>query len=379
VNSRERIRTTLKKRLRADRVPWTFNFGATQGFNPGLLSRFKKHMGIRGPLADYFDYDIYPVLDPDGDEGKAGLEALVSIIDLNSNGIRLEDYYDPGSLPQGGYLDAWGIYHHPWPGDVTFEVYIPPLKNVTDLRTLRAFPSPTLDAASLQEAKADIERIKSRKQKMTVSYCGSVYEWTKSIRGEDAFFVDLYENPEFVETLVEKVADFTLSFSGALQAAGLDVLSYYDDFGAQDRLQISPRHWRRFIKPAWARIWKIIKERNKDTIIFLHSCGCVEEVIPDLIEIGLDVLHPIQPETMDVYRIASQYQSALALWGTISCQKTLPLGKPEDVEREIAERVERIGSKGAFMVSPANIMGPDVPLQNIEAFFKACQKYCAGF
>jgi uroporphyrinogen decarboxylase len=79
---------------------------------------------------------------------------------------------------------------------------------------------------------------------------------------------------------------------------------------------------------------------------------------------------------MNVYRIAGEYQKDLALWGTISCQKTLPLGSPKDVEREIAERVERIGSKGAFIVSPANIMGPDVPLQNIEAFFKACQKYC---
>lgn len=376
MNSRERIYITLKERKLADKIPWTFNFGGTLAFNPTLLTNYKKHMNIDVPICEYFNYDVFHVLDPDGDKSKVGLDALVSTISYIKNGIKLEDYFDVENIPKGGYLDAWGIYHYPWPKDITFEVYIAPLQNVKDIKVIKNFPSPKVDLKSLEKAEIDIKKIKNVKQKMSVTYSGSMYEWVKVIRGEENLFMDLYENPDIVEVLFEKVSSFTSELARLLQNAGLDILSFYDDFGAQDKLQINPKHWRQYVKPAWARIWEEVKKRNKDTIIFLHSCGCIEEIIPDLIEIGLDVLHPIQPETMDVYQISNLYQKDLALWGTISCQKTIPFGKPEDVDREIKERMERIGKKGGFIVSPANIMGPEVPFENITAFWKACEKYC---
>jgi uroporphyrinogen decarboxylase len=376
MDSRERIFKVIKNRELVDRIPWTFNFGATQGFNPGLLARYKKHIGVDIPIAEHFDYDIFPVLDPDGDKSKIGLAELVSGIDFVSNGIKEEDYYTAEDLKHNGYLDAWGIYRYPWPKDETFEVYTAPLKNTSDLKKIKDFPSPTLDEKSLEAAARDIERIKSEKNKMTVLYSGSLYEWTKYIRGEEQLFMDYIANPSIVEAMVEKVAAFTGELARRFQGIGLDVLSFYDDFGAQDRLQVNPKHWRQFIKPAWKKIWDEVRSRDKNTIIFLHSCGCVEEIIPDLIEIGLDVLHPIQPETMDVYKISREYQKDLALWGTISCQKTIPFGTPDDIDREIKERVKKMGSKGGFIVSPANIMGPEIPMENLDAFARACQKYC---
>jgi uroporphyrinogen decarboxylase len=203
-----------------------------------------------------------------------------------------------------------------------------------------------------------------------------MYEWTKYIRGEENLYMDYIANPKIVEAMVDKVSNFTGELARRFQEIGLDILSFYDDFGAQDKLQISPGHWRQFVKPAWKRIWEEVRSRNKDSIIFLHSCGCVEEIIPDLIEIGLDVLHPIQPETMDVYEISRKYQKDLALWGTVSNQRTIPLGTPDEIDREIRERVEKMGKKGGFIVSPANIMGPEIPMENIDAFAKACEKYC---
>jgi len=376
MDSRERIFKVIKKRELADKIPWTFNFGATQGFNPGLLARYKEHIGEDTPIAQYFDYDIYPVLDPDGDETKVGLAELVSGIEFVSNGIKEEDYYSPEDLKPNGYLDPWGIYHYPWPKDETFEVYGAPLKNITDIKKIRDFPSPAIDEKSLEAARKDIARIKKEKNKMTVCYTGSIYEWTKYIRGEEQLYMDYIANPAVVEAMVDKVSAFTGELARRFQEIGLDVLAFYDDFGAQDKLQINPRHWRQFVKPAWKRIWEEVRSRNSDSIIFLHSCGCVEQIIPDLIEMGLDVLHPIQPETMDVYEISRQYQKDLALWGTISSQKTIPFGTPEDIDREIKEKVEKMGKKGGFIVSPANIMGPEVPLENIDAFARACQKYC---
>jgi len=383
MTSRERIIKTLKHKGRADRVPWTFNFGATQGFNPTLLRNYKTSRQIHGPICEHFDYDIFMVLDPDRfspldietKQEKVGLEAIVGGVKLIANGIDKNEYFDAASLPPGGYLDAWGIYHVPWPTDPTFEIYHPPLQNIRDLARIRAFPSPVLDNDSLARAKEDVELIRSL-DKISTCYSGSVYEWSWNIRGQERFFLDLYDQPEAIREIVEKISTFVLDLALSLQEAGVDMLAFYDDFGQQDRLQISREAWRTFIKPAWRKVWSKVKQQNPDTIIFLHSCGHITEVIEDLIEIGVDVIHPIQPEAMNVYEIADRYRDDVALWGTISCQKTLPLGSPTDVEKEIKERIDKIGSRGGLVISPANIMGPDVPLDNIDAFQKACRSYC---
>lgn len=376
--------TTKEKKL-ADRIPWTFDFGATRGFNPTLLFKYKKYMNIREPIYEYFDYDIVSVLDPDkgarmdlkagGGKQVQGLDGLVGAVKLVSGGINIEDYFDPRELPKGGYLDSWGIYHYSWPTDPTFEVYYSPLKNVTKIEEIMNYPVPTIDGSSLNEAKKDVQRIKS-KEKVSVCYSGSVYEWSWNLRGQEQFFLDLYDNQHIVSAIVERVSGFVLNLATLLQDIGVDILAFYDDFGTQDRLQIKPEHWRYFIKPAWRKIWMKIKERNKNTIIFLHSCGRIEEIIPDLIEIGLDVLHPVQPETMDIYEIAEKYQGLISIWGTISSQRTIPFGTPEEVAREVKERIEKMGKKGALIISPSNIMGPEVPLENINAFVEACRKYC---
>jgi uroporphyrinogen decarboxylase len=383
MQSRERVSLTLKSKKRADRIPWTFNFGATQGFNPGLLYSYKKQRGIRTSLSEHFDYDIYMVLDPDrthtididGPSGKVGLEAIVGGVKLLGNGVKKERFFDVDKVPPGGYLDAWGIYHAPWPSDPTFEVYYPPLEGVANLRDLEGYPSPGLDMASLEDARDDALLIRSL-GKSSTCYSGSLYEWSWNLRGQERFFLDLYENPSFIEAIVNKVAAFTRDLALALQDAGVDILAFYDDFGQQDRLQVSPESWRRFIKPGWKMIWDAVRRKNPETIIFLHSCGHIREVLPDLVELGVDVVHPIQPEAMDVYQVAGEFKGDLALWGTISSQRTIPFGSPGDVASEIRERTERLGGEGAFIVSPSNIMGPEVPLVNIDAFHEACGRYC---
>ncbi len=369
MNSRERINYVIKKRQKADRVPWTFNFGATQGLNPTLLKNYKAHIGLDGYFFDYLDYDIINVNAPE----MTGSNFIAGGINLSPNGIDLKDYYDVDSLPKG-FLDAWGVYNVPWELDPTFEVFINPLKNAETLKEIESYPSPKVDETALEEIKKQTEAIRKR-GKMSSAYSGSLYEWCGVLRGQEAFMIDLYEEPKFVEALVEKVSMVTKQMCLAAVRSGVDVIACYDDFGMQNSLQISPQHWRKYIKPSWKMIWEAIKKENPEAIIFLHSCGYIEDIIPDLIEIGVDVLHPIQPETMDVYKISDLYQKDLAIWGTVSCQRTMPFGTPQEVQAEIAERVSRLGSKGGFILSPANVLGPEVPLANVSAFIEAARKY----
>jgi len=356
----------------ADIIPWTFNFGATQGLNPTLLADYKAAMGIDGYLYEHLNYDIVNVNAPE----RTGSTFIAGSIPLESNGIDPKDYYDMASLPKG-FFDAWGIYNIPWEMDPTFEVFINPLKNANSLKTIEAYPVPIVDEDALADVRRQAGEIRDQ-DKMSSIYCGSLYEWCGVLRGQEAFMMDLCDEPEFAEALVEKVSGVTLSMCLAAVHNGVDVVACYDDFGMQTGLQISPQHWRRYIKPGWKRIWDAVRKASPSVIIFLHSCGGIEGIIPDLIEIGLDVLHPIQPETMDVYKVCAKYQEDIAIWGTVSCQQTMPLGTPGDIDQEIKERVQRIGSRGGFVLSPANVLGPEVPLENVTAFIQAARKYAEG-
>jgi len=372
---RERIYKVLKEKGSADRIPWSFNLGTIQGICPSKAAEYKKQMNIDQPIAEYLDYDVLSINDPDSGKEMAKFSgAAVGALNFLSNNIRLEDYYDEKKLPQPGYLDAWGIYHHPWSTDPTFEIYYPPLEKITDDLQIKKYPSPKIDPLSVKEAGKDVERIRAM-GKASTCYSGSIYEWSWYMRGQQNYFMDIYDRPQIVGILADKFMEFDLEMVDALQEIGVDMLTFCDDFGTQNGLQISADHWRKYIKPRWKNIWQHVKDRD-NTIIFLHSCGKIDEIIPDLIEMGLDVLHPIQPEVMDAGHLYKEYHKDLAFWGTISSQKTIPFGTPKDIEREIKERVRTMGVHGSLVISPSNIIGPEVPTENITAFWKACKKYC---
>lgn len=231
MTSRERICETIKNRALADKIPWTFNFGATQGFNPCLLYKYKKEMSIEGPTRDYFDYDIFTVLDPEvtrlsegkGAGEKTGLEALVGGLKLSPNNIEPLEFYS--EIPEGSYIDAWGVLHTPWPIDRTFEVLTPPLANAKSLVEIESYPSPKVDPQSLAEASDDVKHIKES-QKISVCYAGSVYEWSWYLVGQEKFLTDIYDNPRLIGVLVDKVAEFTRTLALLLQEIGVDILAF---------------------------------------------------------------------------------------------------------------------------------------------------------
>jgi uroporphyrinogen decarboxylase len=131
---------------------------------------------------------------------------------------------------------------------------------------------------------------------------------------------------------------------------------------------MGPRHWRRFIKPCLARMYGRIKSKGK--FVSIHSCGDVEEVFADLIEIGLDMFNPFQPEVMDVEKVKRKYGKDLTFFGGISTQKTLPYGTPEDVRAEVRRRIGTIGKGGGYIAAPAHDIPGDVPVENMVALIE---------
>ena len=160
-------------------------------------------------------------------------------------------------------------------------------------------------------------------------------------------------------------------------AGGVDMVSCGDDIGMQDRLMMSPDLWRKWFKHRWQCLWASVKKVDPDCSLFYHSDGAIEPVIADLIEIGVEVLNPVQPECMDQQKLKRNYGDKLAFWGCIGTQSTMPFGTPSEVEASVRWCIENLGGDGGLFITPTHVLEPEVPWENIAALFAACDKYGA--
>jgi len=213
------------------------------------------------------------------------------------------------------------------------------------------------------------ERIEAHSDLFLLAWCGDLFERAHFLRGLDHLLADLHLNPQFVHDLLDNILKFLLGNVKQLAELGVDGIFLSDDYGHQQSLLMSPRHWREFIKPRLRELFSSIKDAGLFT--FLHSCGNVSEVVPDLIEVELDVLHPVQPEAMDIASLKSDYGDRLAFYGGISTQQTLPRGTPEEVEKEVRQTVQFMAKGGGYILAPGITLQHDIPLENILAFIKA--------
>ena len=131
-----------------------------------------------------------------------------------------------------------------------------------------------------------------------------------------------------------------------------------------------------WLKPRLEKVIRAAKAVKGDILIFYHSCGYVEPFIDDLIEAGVDVLDPVQPECMDFAEIHARYGDRLSFHGTIGTQTTMPYGTPEEVRREVFRNLDIAGSRGGLLVCPTHMLEPEVPVENVAAYIEACRDYC---
>jgi len=160
-----------------------------------------------------------------------------------------------------------------------------------------------------------------------------------------------------------------------LAGLGVDILWLGDDFGTQESLIVSPEIWREFFKPRYARLIEAFKNVKSDVKIAYHSDGNIEKLLPEYIDIGVDILNAVQPKSMDPAHLKRRFGANLSYWGTLDIQETFPFGTPEDVEKEIAERIRTVAPNGGLILGPSHNFQADVPLENILAFYHAAERY----
>ena len=252
----------------------------------------------------------------------------------------------------------------------------PPMKDFYNSDEVYKYPFPDVGAPYRYEHLPEIiEKIKGKGLPAVSGYeCGS-FEHLWALRGMDNFLVDLLEEPEFLKLLIEKVSDLKAQIAEGYAKAGVDIVWTGDDLGSEISMLMSPEVWRKHLKSCVKKIVESAKKANPDVLVAFHSDGYIEPIIPDLIELGIDILQAVQPECMDVAKLKEDYGDRLSFWGTMGTQTTMAFGTPEDVEMVVRERIMTVGKGGGLCIGPTHTLEPPTPWENIIAFFEAVDAF----
>lgn len=199
----------------------------------------------------------------------------------------------------------------------------------------------------------------------------SLFERAWSMRGMETLLVDFYENPEFVRDLLNAIADYDIEQVDEAFKYDIDAVLFGDDWGMQTGLLFGRALWEEFFRPVLRRMYAKVKDSGGK--VFIHCCGKVEELLDDLIDIGVDCFNPFQPEVMDIHALLRRYRGRLCFHGGLSLQQTLPHGSVADVRNETLDRIA-LGRDGGYILAPAHAVEGDVPLENMLEFMRVARE-----
>ena len=197
----------------------------------------------------------------------------------------------------------------------------------------------------------------------------TLFERAWTLRGMENLLMDMVERPGFVHELLDRILEWNLKIIEGLSRFDIDAILFGDDWGQQHGLIMGPQMWRAFFKPRAEQEYRLCHE--KGMYVMIHSCGDVSTIFPDLIEIGVEVFNPFQPEVMDIAAIKKEFGGRLAFFGGMSTQQTLPKATAEQVKEKTRWLIETIGESGGYVFSPAHDVPKDVPAENMVAMIEA--------
>lgn len=268
------------------------------------------------------------------------------------------------------YTDEWGVgwkinpYNTPFGTGHYSEICSHPL---ADEKTINTYQAPDPNRAELYRESGNVIRDFRNEFWIVGAAVTTIFETAWALRGLQQILVDMIQDPDLANYLFDIPYNYHLEVAKNLVRMGVDMIYLGDDMGAQNQMMISPRIWQKYFKPRMANIIHELKRINPNIKVAYHTDGNIEPIIPELIEIGLDVLNPVQPASMDPAKIKKQYGKHLCFWGTIDEQHTLPFGSAFDVENEVKLRLETVGQDGGLILAPTHAVQLDTPLENFWA------------
>ena len=282
-------------------------------------------------------------------------------------------YYEDENFPEGTMLDFLGVAHVP--GSMYhFTHRVSPLRNATSLKDLEDYPLDNMSGWDFSYMADEVEKAHAA-GKVAEGWVGHMYESAWQIRDYQQFLMDMVTQPAWAQCLLDRRAEQNMIRAVAFARAGVDLIKTGDDVANQNAMMFAPAMWREMMLSRWTKIWRQIKSINPDAKIWYHSDGNIFDIVGDLVEAGVDILNPLQPECLNVDEIHNRYGDRLTFDGTIGTQSTMPFGSPDDVRARVKDVIEKFGLHGGLIVSPTHVLEPEVPLENIDALFDACRQF----
>jgi len=394
MNSRERVITALEHE-EPDRIPVDLGGMFSTGIMAMEYNKLKAYLGIQGGRTRVYDLtqqlaepeisvleiigaDVLPVLIsepnrwkkntlPDSSPCEVPEWSNPEVLADGSLVLRDKNGRTVSKMPKNGYyFDS--IYH--------------PLEKARTVEELEKYDFHTpIDDETTRDLHERVRNLhENTGYALMLNGAGSIYEAAQGLLGWDNFMVKLIRNPDFVGVLLDKILEANIKRLDKILPAVdgyIQVIQVGDDLGEQNGPQISPKTYREVIKPRHEKLYRHIKEHT-NAYLFLHTCGSIYELIPDLIEAGVDALNPVQvsARNMDTKRLKEEFGEKVTFWGGgCDTQRVLPFATTRKVEEEVKKRISDLAPGGGFVFSQVHNIQVGVPPENIMAMYQTAKKY----
>lgn len=374
MTSRERILCSLEHK-EPDRIPIDFG-GLHTSCHKSTYQKLLNFLGLEDRQLKIFDMFQQIVFPDEKMREKFGADVRGTFPDPPDNWTLKVD------PEENSYIDEWGIKYHMPPGGFYYDIAKPPLEHMSlDEIKKYKFPDP-YNPGRVKDLKEKYRQLYENTDYALIIYCptGGVFEHSYFLRGIEKLYEDMASNLEIIDYLAGKIAEWQIGFwDNILSAIGdyVHIVQVGDDLGHQGGLLFSPDIYRKYYKPREKMIISSIKKKTNAKIYF-HSCGAIYDIIPDLIEIGIDILNPVQisAKGMESKKLKKEFGKDITFWGG-GCdpQKILPYGSPNDVKEEVKRRIDDFAPEGGFVFASVHNIQPNIPPENIVAMYETVLEY----
>jgi len=379
MNARERVMLALNHQ-EPDRIPIDLGGTICSSIHREPYVALKKYLGMEVEALRMADYiQQLPYLD----------ELLLERFGVDFRMVQLPAATTPDLqiFEEGGYyafIDRWGSkLYMPKQGGLYFDWVDFPIKEAT-LEALESYAWPRPDPPQvLAQLRQEAEYLYRHTDYALVGNAiigGGIFEQPARTMGLENFFMALVKEPQFADRMMEQITDiYVESCNNYLDLMGqyMHVFTYWDDVCGQDGWLISPALYRKMIKPKQRRVLEAIKKKTSAKVYY-HSCGAIFDLIPDLIELGFDIINPVQVSArrMDTRRLKKEYGKDIVFWGGgVDTQRVLPFGKPREVADEVKRRIDDLAPGGGFVFAAVHNIQALVPPENVVTAFDTALEY----
>jgi uroporphyrinogen decarboxylase len=372
LSHRERVIKALSHQ-EPDRVP--FDLGSTANSSIHLLGyqKLKAHFGVEAE-----DTIIHKMM-----QTVAVHESILQALDIDLRYVGYGASEKRPDIPVGedGYQDEWGVVRRKPLSSLYYDLVRCPLAGSITIKDIVNFPWPDpTDPGYTRGLRARLLHYRENTDYAIALRLPSVFvHVTQYLRGFEDWFLDLAADKKLAGALFDAVTEQNTAMAEEMLKVGgdlVDVVCTSDDMGFQTGPMVSPELYRELFKPRHKEFFDMVK-KNTSAFIHFHCCGSIYKLLDDIIDLGVDVIHPVQvaAKDMDSSILAPEFGDRLSFWGGIDTQRVLPKGTTEEVKAEVKRRISDFASGGGFILGAVHDIQPDVPVENIIAMYEAGREY----